>query len=75
MKELTIKINKIEDVKDFVNIVSTYEFDTDIISGRYSIDAKSIMGLFSIDLSQNVLLRIHSDDCDALLAEIKRFVV
>ena len=75
MKELKIKINRIEDVKQFVNVVCRYDFDVDVVSGRYSIDAKSIMGLFSIDLSQDVLMRIHSEDCDALLAEIREFIV
>ncbi|MCL1823619.1 MAG: HPr family phosphocarrier protein [Oscillospiraceae bacterium] len=75
MKELSIKIDTINDVKIFVNTVSRFEYDVDIISGRYAIDAKSIMGLFSIDLSKAVTMRVHSDDCDDLLAEIKQFTV
>ena len=75
MKELKIKINRIEDIKCFVNIVSKYNFDIDILSGRYLVDAKSIMGLFSIDLSNGVQMNIHSDDCETLLTEIKDFIV
>ena len=75
MKELTIKIDTINGVKKFVNTVSKYEYDVDIISGRYAIDAKSIMGLFSIDLSKEVTMKIHSDDCGDLLAEVKEFSV
>jgi len=75
MKEVTIKIDTINDVKKFVSTVSMYEFDVDVVSGRYAIDAKSIMGLFSIDLSKKILMRVHSDDCDQLLAEIKEFII
>ena len=75
MKELSIRIDSINDVKKFVNIVSRYEYDVDIVSGRYAIDAKSIMGLFSIDLSKSVTMKIHSNDCDDLLAEVKQFAV
>jgi phosphotransferase system HPr-like phosphotransfer protein len=73
MKELKIKLNTISDVKKFVIIVFKYEFDVDMVSGRYSVDAKSLLGLFSLDLSQEVTLRIHSDDCNELLSEIKEF--
>jgi phosphotransferase system HPr-like phosphotransfer protein len=75
MTERNIKLNTIEDVKKFVGIVFRYEYDVDIVSGRYAVDAKSILGLFSIDLSQEVLMKIHSDDCKELLNEINEFVV
>ncbi len=75
MKELTIKISTINDVKQFVNTVSRFDFDVDVISGRYAIDAKSIMGLFSLDLSKELQIKIHSDSCDTLLAELKDFIV
>ena len=75
MKELTILLNTINDVKVFVNTVSKYDFDVDLISGRYAIDAKSIMGIFSLDLSKPVKMEIYNDDCDALLNDIKDFIV
>lgn len=75
MKELQIKINTINDVKDFVNIVARCDYDVDIISGRYAIDAKSIMGIFSLDLSKPLELHIHSDDCGELIKEIDKFIV
>ena len=75
MTETNIKLNTIEDVKKFVSIVFKYEFDVDVVSGRYAVDAKSILGLFSIDLSKEVTLKIHSDDCTELLNEIKQFIV
>lgn len=59
---ITVKIllNSIESVKDFVNIVSRYESDMDLVSGRYIVDAKSIMGIFSMDLSRPLGLHIHN---------------
>ena len=75
MTTATIRINAINDVKDFVSIVSGCPYDVDIISGRYAIDAKSIMGIFSLDLSNDLELKIHSDDCGDFLDEISRFIV
>ena len=75
MKTANIRINTIEDVKNFVTTVTKCNYDVDIVSGRYAIDAKSIMGIFSLDLSKDLELRIHSDDCGEFLDEIKDFIV
>ena len=75
MKTCNIMLNTINDVKKFVNIVSKYDFDVDLISGRYAIDAKSIMGIFSLDLSKPIKLNVHCDSCDAFIEEIKAFIV
>lgn len=75
MTTATIKITEISDVKDFVNIVTRCPYDVDIISGRYAIDAKSIMGIFSLDLSKELELKVHSDDCGEFLDEISKFIV
>ena len=75
MKTFNLLINSINDVKDFVNSVSKYDFDVDLTSGRYVVDAKSIMGIFSLDLSKPIKVEVHSDNCDAFLSEIKNFIV
>lgn len=75
MTTTKIRINAIDDVKNFVALVTRVDYDVDIISGRYAIDAKSIMGIFSLDLSKELELRIHSDDCGDFLDEIKDFIV
>ena len=62
MKEVKICLGTIERVKDFVNAVTRLDCDVDIVSGRYVIDAKSIMGIFSLDLSKPIDLNIHADD-------------
>ena len=61
-------------VKELVNIVTKYDFDVDLTSGRYVVDAKSIMGIYSLDLSKPVTIEIHSDACDALVEELKPFI-
>lgn len=62
MREVKIFLGTIERVKDFVNAVTRLDCDVDIVSGRYVIDAKSIMGIFSLDLSKPIDLNIHADD-------------
>ena len=74
MKSVSILLNTKESVKKFVNIMSSYDFPTDLRSGRYVVDAKSILGIFSLDLNKPVVLEINSDDCDELLKEITPFI-
>lgn len=76
MKTVKISLNSIDKIKDFNDKVSKYEgVDFDLVSGRYVIDAKSIMGIFSLDLSTPVDLNIHADDTDAILADIDAFII
>lgn len=65
MREVKIFLGTIERVKDFVNAVTRLDCDVDIVSGRYVIDAKSIMGIFSTDLSKPVNVRIHAQGAEA----------
>ena len=65
MKTVQISLNSIDKVKSFVNEITKYDFDFDLISGRYVIDAKSIMGIFSLDLSKTLSIRVHTDDEEA----------
>ena len=77
MKTVKISLNSIDKVKSFVNDITKFDYDFDLVSGRYVIDAKSIMGIFSLDLSKPIELDIHSDDdaaCDAFLKKIASFV-
>lgn len=76
MKAFNILLNSINDVKDFVNIVSRYDFDIDLTSGRYVVDAKSIMGIFSLNLSKPIKVEAHCDGQeDKFMADIQRFIV
>ena len=75
MKTINIRLNTIADVRDFVNIVSKSEIEVDLKSGRYVVDGKSIMGIFSLDLLAPIQLTAHSDDTDELFAALDRFIV
>ena len=59
MKTVTINLGSIDKVKSFVNDITKFDSDFDLVSGRYVIDAKSIMGIFSLDLSKPINLNIH----------------
>ena len=61
MKTVQISLNSIDKVKSFVNDITKFDYDFDLVSGRYVIDAKSIMGIFSLDLSKPIDLNIHAD--------------
>ena len=74
MKKFEVTLGSMLAVKELVNIVTKYDFDVDLTSGRYVVDAKSIMGIYSLDLSKPVTIEIHSDDCDALVEELKPFI-
>ncbi len=65
MKKVLVSLNSIDKVKTFVKDISQFEYDFDLISGRYVIDAKSMLGIFSLDLSKPIELSIHADDEDA----------
>ena len=75
MKKMKISLSSIEDVKEFVALTNSYSFDSDLVSGRYAVDAKSIMGICSLDLSKELTLNIHSDDCADFLDAIKKYIV
>ena len=76
MTKTTVNLQAINDVKEFVNIVMKYDFDIDLVSGRYAIDAKSIMGIFSLDLSKPIDLNIHTEGgADDVLEVLKQYQV
>ena len=73
--EATISLAAINDVKDFVSEVSLCDYDVDLISGKYVVDAKSIMGIFSLDLSKPIKLEAQTEDASEFLAKIKRYII
>ena len=75
MKTFSVLLNSINDVKNFVNIVSRFDYDIDLASGRYVVDAKSIMGIFSLDLTKPISVQAHTDDSADFLAEIAPYTV
>lgn len=76
MKTVKISLNSIDKVKAFVNEVTKFDSEFDLVSGRYVIDAKSIMGIFSLDLSKPIDLNIHAEeDIDEVLARLAPFIM
>lgn len=80
MKSIQISLQMAVQVKKFVNIVQNYSFDIDLRSDRYIVDAKSVLGIFSLDLSNPVNVEIHASDaeqdkCDELISCLQEFAI
>ncbi|MBR2284377.1 MAG: HPr family phosphocarrier protein [Ruminococcus sp.] len=75
MTKAKISLLAINDVYEFVAIVSRFPYDIDLISGRYAVDAKSIMGIFSLDLTKPIELNAHTDDADELIEKLDKYII
>ena len=76
MVTVKISLNSIDKVKSFVNDLTKFDSDFDLVSGRYVIDAKSIMGIFSLDLSKPIDLNIHAEEnVDTILSVLAPYLV
>ena len=75
MKKISISLSSIANVKEFVEMVTMSDFEIDLVSGRYTVDAKSIMGIFSLDLAKPIELVAHTDNADALFKKLEKFAV
>lgn len=75
MKEMKIKLTNVADIRDFVNLVILVDYEVDLVQSRYTIDAKSIMGIFSLDLLSPITLVAHSDSADELFDKLAKFAV
>lgn len=75
MQTVQISLNSIDKVKSFVNEIAQFDYDFDLISGRYVIDAKSIMGIFSLDLSKPITLNVHTDQTEEVLEKLAPYLI
>ena len=75
MKKFNVMFKTTNDVKEFVSIVNQCDFDVDLISGKYVVNAKSIMGIFSLDLTKSIILQADTDDDSGFLEKIKKYIV
>ena len=76
MKTIKISLNSIDKVKTFVNVINRFDAEFDLVSGRYVIDAKSIMGIFSLDLSKPIELAIHTETgLDEIMEVLKPYII
>ena len=77
MKTAQISLNSLDKVKSFVNEITKFDNDFDLVSGRYVIDAKSIMGIFSLDLSKPIELNVHAEGnvTDDILSALDPYII
>ena len=75
MKTVQISLNSIDKVKSFVNDISKFDFDFDLVSGRYVIDAKSIMGIFSLELDRPIEMEMSDADMEKLKSQFEKFMI
>ena len=75
MTTTKIQLVGFADVQTFVNTISKFAYDIDLVSGRYIVDAKSIMGIYSLDLTHPIELRAHTEDAEELFAQIAQYIV
>lgn len=75
MKSIKVSFPSTESVKEFVNAVSRYPYEVDLHSGRYIVDAKSLLGIFSLDLAKPIVCEIYNDNCDDLVKDINKYIV
>ena len=76
MKTVQISLNSIDKAKSFVNDITKFNNDFDLVSGRYVIDAKSIMGIFSLDLSKPINLNIHAEEnIDEIMTVLAPYII
>ena len=75
MNKTEIILSGVQDVRDFVNLVVLIDYEVDLAQGRYLIDAKSIMGIFSLDLLSPITVIAHTDYPDDFFAKLERFMV
>ncbi len=75
MKELMIDIDDIFKIRTFVNISSKYDFDIKLSSDNYYVSAKSIIGIFTLDITKPIKITIYTDDYEDYLYQIKDFII
>ena len=75
MKSVSIKLPTIEAVQEFVDTVCEYDVDISLSNGRYIVDAKSIMGIFSLDLRMPITMTVDSDDCEDIFEAVEKYIV
>ena len=75
MRKFTVHLKSINDVKEFVRIVNDFPYDVDLASGRYIVDAKSIMGIFSLDLAKPIDVEIHHENGQDLEEKLRQFII
>lgn len=75
MQEIQIKLNDMQAIRDFVKEVVVLPYDVDLVQGRYIVDAKSIMGIFALDITSPIKVVVNTNDATPFFNAIAKFVV
>lgn len=75
MKSFKVMLSSIVDVKNFVDLVNEFDFEVDMVSGRYVVDAKSLMRIFALDLSKPIIMRVYTEDTTELEKKLREFII
>ena len=75
MKSVSIRLSTVQEIRDFVDTTARIDEDIDLLSGRYVVDAKSIMGIFSLDLLNPITMTVMADNADEIIAKFEKFIV
>ena len=74
MQAVTVTLTQVNEVQQFVNLVSRFPFDVDVVSGRYTVNAKSLLGVYSLDLGRPLQVLLYSDDCEELKKQLEPYM-
>ena len=74
MQTVTISLTQVSQVKRFINLAEQVPFDVDVVSGRYTVNARSMLGIYNLDLSRPIQVLIHSDDCEEFKKSLAEFI-
>ena len=74
MQAVTVTLTQVNEVQQFVNLVSRFPFDVDVVSGRYTVNAKSLLGVYSLDLGRPLQVLLYNDDCEELKKQLEPYM-
>ena len=74
MQAVTVSLTQVNEVQQFVNLVSRFPFDVDVVSGRYTVNAKSLLGVYSLDLGRPLQVLLYNDDCEELKKQLEPYM-
>ncbi len=75
MQKTSITLSNVQDVRDFVQQVILLDYEVDLVQGRYIVDAKSIMGIFALDILKPIEVQAHTDDAEEFFERIGKYIV
>ncbi len=75
MKVISIRLTEINQVREFVELTSKCEFDVDLVSDRYTVDAKSLLGIYSLNLSNPLQVVMYGDNTEDFEKALEKYKI